>query len=150
MPVASGVMVFVVVLAALLAVRTDSLLIAILGLAGGYCTPILMRTPDPNLLILYGYLLMLSLGVLAVSAYKHWHLLNYLSFFGTYGLFCGSLRVYGDADFTAAVTFLTLLFVTHSSRHITRTIRRVRPRRSGRAGSAPAIRAISMKTATWS
>lgn len=121
---ASAVMVVVVIAAGVLAVRFNSLLIAMLGLAGGYCTPILMRTPEPNLLMLYVYLLMLSLGVLVVSGFKKWHLLNYLAFFGTYGLFCGSLHVYEDADFPVAITFLSLLFVTHSSLVYLHNIRR--------------------------
>ena len=110
-----GLMLAVTLTGGLLAVRSDSLLIAILGLAGGYLTPVLLRTPTPNLPGFYSYLLLLSLGVLGVAQRKEWRLLNYLAFVFTYALFYGSLSVYDRrADFVLALSFLTAYFLVHS------------------------------------
>ncbi len=107
-------MILVTAAAGLLSIRTDSLLIAIFGIIGGYCTPILLSTDAPNLPALYAYLLMLSLGILGVAHFKQWRLLNYLGFIFTYLVFFGSLRQYQQSDFAFAVTFLSLFFIVHS------------------------------------
>ena len=41
---------------------------------------------------LYSYVLILGVGVFGISYKKNWHLLNYLSFLGTYGLFFGAMQ----------------------------------------------------------
>ena len=111
-----GLMILVTVVAGFLAVRVDSLLIAVLGLAGGYLTPVLLRTPTPSLPGFYAYVLLLTAGTLAVAARKQWRLLHYLSFAFTYALFVGSLSVYkGKPEFPLAMSFLTAFFVLHSA-----------------------------------
>jgi len=114
-PAAFALMILVTVAAGVLAIRTDSLLVAILGIAGGYMTPVLLRTDTPNLAVLYAYILLLGIAVLCLAHYKQWRLLNYLSFICTYALFLGSLGSYERRDFPLAVTFLSAFFVTHSS-----------------------------------
>jgi uncharacterized membrane protein len=107
-------MILVTVTAGLLSIRTDSLLIAIFGIMGGFCTPILLSTEQPNLMALYGYLLLLSIGILGIAHYKQWRLLNYLGFIFTYMIYFGSLHQYQPSDFIFTVTFLALFFVIHS------------------------------------
>ncbi|MCK4423045.1 MAG: DUF2339 domain-containing protein, partial [Candidatus Omnitrophica bacterium] len=107
--------VLVTVTAGFLAVRTDSMLVAILGIIGGYCSPLLLRTADPNLAVFYSYMLLLGLGIMGITRYKPWRLLNYLSFLFTYSLFFVSLTHYQRADFPLALTFLSLFFVVQSS-----------------------------------
>lgn len=115
MPVAFALMIFVTITAGTLAIRTDSLLIAILGIAGGYVTPVLLKTPTPNLPVLYSYILLLGVGILGIAHYKQWRLLNYLGFLCTYILFFGSLSSYQRSDFSVAISFLSVFFVIHSS-----------------------------------
>jgi uncharacterized membrane protein len=109
-------MLLVTVAAGLLSVRTDSILVAVIGLAGAYVTPVLLRTETPNLAGLYGYILLISLGILALAYVKNWRILNYLGFVLTYLLFFASLATSyePDRDFVIAITFLTSFFVTHS------------------------------------
>jgi uncharacterized membrane protein len=111
---AFAIMVMVTIMAATVSARINSLLAAILGLAGGFLTPCLLRTPEPNLPVFYSYLLLLNLGILALSHVKHWRLLNYLGFFCTYILFVLSLPC-GRDEFAMAIGFLTAYFVVHSS-----------------------------------
>lgn len=111
-----GLMILVTLVAGFLAVRVDSLLIAVLGLAGGYLTPVLIRTPTPSLPGFYSYILLLTAAILVVATRKQWRLLHYLSFVFTYALFIGSLSEYrGRADFPLAMSFLTVFFVLHSA-----------------------------------
>ena len=92
------------VAAGVLAVCTDSLLIALIGIAGGYATPVLLRTPTPNLPVFYSYILLLSVGILGVARARQWRLLNYVGFVCTYVLFVGSIvEVYERADFALAI-----------------------------------------------
>jgi uncharacterized membrane protein len=115
-PAVFGLMILVTLTAGLLSVRTDSLLTALLGLAGGYLTPVLIRTPTPNLPGLYAYVLLLGLGLLGVAWRKQWRLLNYVGFVCTYALFAASLEHYHKAtDFPVAMSFLTAFFVVHSA-----------------------------------
>jgi uncharacterized membrane protein len=115
MPIAFCLMILVTMTAGMLAIRTDSLLIAIIGIAGGYVTPVLLRTTTPNLPVLYCYILLLGLGILGVAQYKQWRLLNYLGFVFTYILFFASLSSYHRFDFPIAISFLSVFFVIHSA-----------------------------------
>ncbi len=107
-------MIVVTVAAGLLAVRTRSMLVAIFGIVGGFCTPILLHTDHPQLPVFYGYLLLLNLGILGIAHFRQWRLLNYLGFLFTYVLFFVSLDQYQRADFPVAITFLSLFFVVQS------------------------------------
>ena len=66
---------------------------------------------------LYGYLLILGIGVLGISIKKNWHLLNYLSFLGTYGLFFAVMSKwhYGPRDFWQVMPFLVAFFILFST-----------------------------------
>lgn len=115
-PAAFALMGLVTVAAGILALRLNSLLVAILGLAGGYLTPALIRTPTPNLAVFYAYLLLLGLAILALAWRKQWRLLNYLSFACTYTLFLSAMGAYHPArDFPLAMGFLIAFFVIQSS-----------------------------------
>ena len=74
-----GLMVLTTVLAALLSIRYDSGFIAVLGLLGGFATPLLLSTGQDRPIGLFGYVLLLDLGFLWVAARKNWHRLVLLS-----------------------------------------------------------------------
>src|SRR5438477_1240812 len=67
----------------LLAVRLDALVVAILGIAGGFLTPILLSTAQDNPLGLFGYIALLDIGLLAVARRKEWSSLPILGAVGT-------------------------------------------------------------------
>ena len=109
-------MILVTVTAGMLSVRLDSMLIAIIGLAGGFMTPVLLDTVKGHLPAFYSYMLLLSIGILFIARYRQWRLLNYLGFVFTYVLFIVSLEdgYNHETDFVLAMTFLTALFVIHA------------------------------------
>src|SRR5205085_5561937 len=67
----------------LLAVRLDALVVAILGIAGGFLTPILLSTGQDNPLGLFGYIALLDIGLLLVTRRKDWASLPILAAIGT-------------------------------------------------------------------
>ncbi|KMQ49951.1 hypothetical protein CHISP_3165 [Chitinispirillum alkaliphilum] len=108
-------MCMVTLCAGVLAAKTSSQLLAVIGLIGGFATPVMLQTPEPAYNVLYSYLFVLGLGVIGISHLRNWRLLCYLSFLFTYGLVLGSLRGYDpEVHFRSVIIFLSLLFVQHS------------------------------------
>ena len=66
-----------------LAVRHDSLIIAILGLVGGFATPLLVSSGSNNAVGLFGYLLLLNAGIALVGRRAQWPILSALSLAAT-------------------------------------------------------------------
>jgi uncharacterized membrane protein len=112
---AFGLMGLVTVLAGAIAVRFDSMLVAVLGVVGGYATPVMLSTGPPNLPGLFGYLLILGIGVLAVCYWKNWPLVNYLSFAATYGLTVAALGGQGERPFLEKFPYLVGFFILFST-----------------------------------
>lgn len=112
---AFALMAVVTLLAGGMAVRFNSILVAVLGIIGGYGTPVMLSTGAVEFVGLYGYMLMLGIGILGICYWKDWPLLNYLAFVGTYGLFFTSMRAYEIADFWQVMPFLTAFFVLFST-----------------------------------
>lgn len=115
-PLAFSLMTLVTLAAGILAVRHNSLLMAIIGLAGGYLTPFMIQSESPNLVMLFSYLAILALGVLLVAARKNWRLLHYLSFMGTYSIFLKAVNEgFNPERFWDFMPFLTGFFVLYST-----------------------------------
>jgi uncharacterized membrane protein len=75
--------------AAMLALHYDSQAVALLGLAGGYLTPVLLSTGENHMWVLAGYTSMLNVGALAIARVKGWPALEYLAWPATALLFLG-------------------------------------------------------------
>jgi hypothetical protein len=67
----------------LLAIRLDALVVAILGMLGGFLTPVLLSTGEDNPLGLFGYIAILDAGLIIVALNKRWHFLTALAALGT-------------------------------------------------------------------
>ncbi len=73
-----------------LALRFDSIILAVLAVCGGYLAPILMDTGSRNLAGLYGYMLILVFGSLIISRMRSWQPVNILSFIFTWSIYAAS------------------------------------------------------------
>lgn len=105
-------MALVTALAALLAARYNALTIAILGLFGGFLTPILLSTGVDNQVGLFTYITLLDLGVLALALRKQWRVLNYLTFAATVLMSTGwFFDWYRPEKVQTTVFFFTALFL---------------------------------------
>jgi uncharacterized membrane protein len=69
----------VAAVAVLLSIRHESLFIAVLGLLGGFSTPALLSTGENRPIPLFGYLLVLNVGLGWVARARGWPLLTGLS-----------------------------------------------------------------------
>jgi hypothetical protein len=67
----------------LLAIRFNALVVAILGMLGGFLTPILLSTGQDNPLGLFGYIAILDAGLIVVAFNRRWYFLTALAAFGT-------------------------------------------------------------------
>jgi len=67
----------------ILAVRLDAQVVAILGILGGFLTPVLISTGHDNPLGLFGYLAILVVGLVAVALHRGWFYLVPLGAAGT-------------------------------------------------------------------
>jgi len=76
-------MMLVTTAACLLAVADTSLIIAVLGLVGGFATPLLLSSGADRPIGLFGYVLLLDLGLLTVGYKRNWPALGLLSLAGT-------------------------------------------------------------------
>ncbi len=76
-------MVLITTTAFFLAVRLSALVVAILGLLGGFLTPYLLPTNQDNPLGLFGYIAILDIGLIVVALNRRWFFLTALAAFGT-------------------------------------------------------------------
>ncbi|WP_337173066.1 DUF2339 domain-containing protein [Paludisphaera sp.] len=123
---AFGLMAMVTAAACVTAVRFDSLLVAVLGICGGYATPLLLGGSSRDYQGLYAYLLLLGVGVLAVGLHRNWRLLNYLGLAATYTLFLATLVDYTPDRFLATFPYLVAVFALESLSIIVFNVRRRR------------------------
>jgi hypothetical protein len=76
-------MVLITATAFLLADRLKALVVAILGMLGGFLTPILLSTGQDNPLGLFGYIAILDAGLIVVALNRRWDFLTALAATGT-------------------------------------------------------------------
>ena len=123
-------MVAVTATAVLLAGRYNALPIAILGLIGGFLTPILLSTGVDNQIGLFSYIAMLDAGVLTLAYYKQWRSLNYMAFMATVLMQVGWMAAwYEPWKLWTTIFFLTFFFLIFSLLAILHNILRQRPAR---------------------
>ena len=77
-------MILITVACGALAWRHRAREIALLGLIGGFATPILLSTGSDNPIGLFGYVLLLDIGLLWLARARRWPVLMILALFGTF------------------------------------------------------------------
>lgn len=88
----------------LLAVRLEAQVVAILGILGGFLTPVLIGTGQDNPLGLFGYIALLDLGLVAVALHRRWFYLVPLGAVGTVAMQIGwAGKFFSDENAITAV-----------------------------------------------
>lgn len=97
-----------------LAVRQDSLALAVLGVLAGFLAPIWLSTGEGNHVALFSYYAVLNAGIVAMAWRRPWRLLNLMGFAFTFGIgsLWGALR-YRPEDFATTEPFLVLFFAMY-------------------------------------
>jgi len=110
-----SIMVLITVLASVLAIRYDTKGLAVLGLVGGFLTPVLLSTGQDNQIALMTYLAILNFGLLGIAFHRKWDILNTLGFIFTYLLYAAwHAQHYHDSKFWPAILFLNVFFLIYA------------------------------------
>lgn len=129
-PVAVGLMALVTALTVFLAVRYDALAIAILGLVGGFLTPVLLAGEADRQTALFGYLTFLDLGVLGLAWFKRWRVLNFLAGGATFLLsLAWWLEWYQPEKLGLTLLHFSILFLIFAFISVTHQVVRKEPAR---------------------
>jgi uncharacterized membrane protein len=98
--------------AAALALHHNSQAVVLLGLAGGYLTPVLLSTGEDRMWTLAAYTFVLNLGALTIAHMERWPAPEYLGWVATALLFQGwSADWLNDENRLAAFTWLSITFL---------------------------------------
>ncbi|HLO01790.1 MAG TPA: DUF2339 domain-containing protein [Symbiobacteriaceae bacterium] len=111
-PFAFGLMALITTGATALAVGYNSPALGLLGMLGGFATPFVLSSGDGDFRVLFAYLAILDLGLLAVAWFRRWPLYNQILFVATWSIW-GLWRAdtYTPADATAGFLFTSLFFL---------------------------------------
>ena len=116
-----------------MAMTQDAELLAGLALLGGLLTPVLCDTHENHEAALFGYLLLLSLGALALQRVKPWPRILFGAFAGTVLLSAAWFNsYYSDDQFAGTLLFVSLLFAVFAAAPLCA----VRPQEHGRLADA--------------
>ena len=109
-------------LAADLALRYDSVALAVLATLGGFLNPIVVGRGAIDVVGVYAYTVALDLGVFALASVRRWGLLDKVAF-------AGSWTLYGLAQASGGrgMIFATTIFVLFGSLPYLRSVVRGRP-----------------------
>ncbi len=117
-PHAAALVIFIVlaVATAFLAIMQNAMALAVLGILGGFLAPILASNNSGDFVKLFTYYAILNAGILAVSWFKDWRVLNLLGFTCTFlvGTTWG-LSAYQPENYAWTQFFLALFFVFYAT-----------------------------------
>ena len=96
------------------AINYNRQIIAHFGLVGAYAVPFLLGEESSNYTILFSYIAIINIGILAISFKKYWKSLYYFAFLTTwliFSLWYAALDQPSD-QFGVSLTFLCIFFLT--------------------------------------
>ncbi len=94
-----------------LAVAQNAEILAIFAIAGGFATPALLSTGENHEIVLFSYLALLDLALLALTLAKSWRRISILGFIGTLIYYVSWYSEFYDrAQLTPTLIFATLFF----------------------------------------
>jgi uncharacterized membrane protein len=120
-------MIVITAVMAAIAVGRNSERIAVLSLLGGLLTPILASSGKDQQVILFGYLILLGWGAVALAAKKNWKSPVPIAFIGTQIYFWGwySEFFHRTSPLERTVLFATLFFFLYAALPLVKALRRL-------------------------
>ncbi len=105
----------VVMLGVGVALLQNAMTLAVVAVAGGFASPLLASTGSGSHVALFGYYLVLNLGIVVVAWFRPWRLLNWLGFVFTFGIgMSWGYRFYAPEYFHSTEPFLIAFFLLYS------------------------------------
>jgi uncharacterized membrane protein len=89
--VAFVIMVLITVFSCLISLSYNRKELAVLSLIGGFAVPFMISTGQGNYIVLFTYIIILNIGILALAYHKKWGIINIVSYVFTIILFGGWL-----------------------------------------------------------
>ncbi|HEU4497061.1 MAG TPA: DUF2339 domain-containing protein [Flavobacterium sp.] len=86
-PLAFVIMVLFTAFTVFASLKYNQQVIAVIGLAGAYSVPFLLSDGSGRVLVLFCYMSIINIGILAIAFKKYWRLLNIISFAATWLIF---------------------------------------------------------------
>lgn len=85
--VAFAIMVVITAFSTIISLSYNRMELAVLSLIGGFAVPFMVSTGEGNYIVLFTYITILNIGILAIAYHKKWALINLLSYLFTIVLF---------------------------------------------------------------
>ncbi|MCA9115171.1 MAG: DUF2339 domain-containing protein [Planctomycetaceae bacterium] len=100
---------------------------AVLGLIGGFLTPLMLSRGGGNPWVLFGYLLVLDSGVLMLATWRNWGGARVVAFLGTVLIWTGWLAgSYSPGELIPIVAMMTLFYVLFAAMGVWHNLYRLR------------------------
>ena len=94
-----------------LALTQDAEILAVYAMIGGFSTPALVSTGQNHEIVLFSYVLLLDLAILAMVAFKPWRRIVWGAMLGTAVMYIGwSAQYYDSSERTITVLFASAFF----------------------------------------
>lgn len=112
-PVAYGLIIGVTAMAVVLSVIDNAMILATMGVVGGFLTPIFLTLQNASLVQVLTYVLILDIGVMVTAYVYKWRKLSAIAFIGTWLLvFASFATLYEVTDKFLLCFFLALYFLS--------------------------------------
>ncbi len=125
--VAFAIMVLITLFSVLLSIAYDRKELAVLAIIGGFASPFMVSTGDGNYKILFTYVLILNIGMLILSYFKRWNIINVITFIFTILLYGGWLSakfaLMEVKPYGGALIFGTLFYLTFFTMNIINNVK---------------------------
>ena len=131
-PLAFALMVAITIAGVALAVGYNAPVIGLLAMLGGLATPFALSSGTGDFRLLFAYVAVLDLSLLAVAAFKRWPLYNYLLFAATWLIYVSWwITAAEPADYPHAFIAATAFFLIFTLLTLTQHVLRRQPARPG-------------------
>ncbi len=98
-----------------LSTKNSALSIAVIGILGGFLTPIMLSTGENKPIPLFSYILLLDIGIISVIFFKHWRSIGLASLIGTILIYTAwHERFYTSEQQMLAFIIVTVFFLIYS------------------------------------
>lgn len=115
--VAFGIMILITAFSVLVSISYNRQELAVLSLIGGFAVPLMLSTGSGNYVVLFSYIAILNIGILATSYFKKWKIVTILAFILTTILYLGwlFLNKYDDGfSHKGTLLFATIFYFIFS------------------------------------
>jgi len=112
--VAFAIMILITGFSVVLSVSYDRKELAVLAIIGGFASPFMLSTGEGNYKVLFAYITILNLGMLALSYFRKWNILTIVSYVFTFVLYGGWLMKVSwskTPPYEGALVFATVFYL---------------------------------------